>query len=241
MPQKTSSSPWRASRGQTDSESQRSSGNPSPALRTRVIGEWPWQFTSPGMSSPPSSRDLGVGTGRGRARIAHPGDQVVVELHRARAPHVLVVVDREDGVGDQPGGHAVTQADEEAVGQVRGQTEGLVPSLDLHLEVVLPVAPADHGDDPGDEPTLAQQGQRPQVELHLFADPHQADPLARADLGQRTGAHGRRQPSRSPGWGSRADRWPGRRAAPPGGPRRRRRSRAPSGPPRGAPCATPAR
>ena len=41
--------------GQTDSASQRSSGSPSPALRTRVMGEWLWQLTRPGMRIPPSS------------------------------------------------------------------------------------------------------------------------------------------------------------------------------------------
>ena len=41
IPQKTSSSPWSASRGHTASLSQRSRGSPSPALRTKVIGEWP--------------------------------------------------------------------------------------------------------------------------------------------------------------------------------------------------------
>ena len=54
MPQYTSSSVSNASRGQTVSYNQRSRGSPSPALRTSVIGEWPWQLTSPGMSRPPS-------------------------------------------------------------------------------------------------------------------------------------------------------------------------------------------
>src|SRR5581483_4527318 len=56
IPQYTSSSVSLASRGHTDSLSQRSSGRPSPALRNSVMGECPWQLTSPGMSTPPRSR-----------------------------------------------------------------------------------------------------------------------------------------------------------------------------------------
>jgi hypothetical protein len=62
----------------------------------------------------------GTGGRRLGGRIPHPGDQAVVDLDRAGLEHRLAGIDREDGVGDQPLGHAITgsrRADEETIGE----------------------------------------------------------------------------------------------------------------------------
>ena len=74
----------RASRGQTDSLSQRSSGSPSPALRTSVIGRVAVAVDQPGHEQAAELAHLGPAAGRHLPGVADPGDQAVLDLHRAR-------------------------------------------------------------------------------------------------------------------------------------------------------------
>ncbi len=117
----------------------------------------------------------------------------------------------------------------------------LVATFHRHLHGAVGVAPAHERDRTGDEAAVVEQRQRPQVQLDLLADAQEPHPLPHADLGQWPGRDGRRGRVRA------RDRVAVRagggvaRAVRPAAPRRRRRSRAPSAPPHGAPCATRAR
>ena len=62
----------------------------------------------PGHEQAPELVDLGPGGGRHLPGVADPGDEAVLDLHRARQQHGVVPVDGDDGVGHQPpNGHGV--------------------------------------------------------------------------------------------------------------------------------------
>ena len=191
MPQYTSSSVNNASRGQTDSLNQRSSGSPSPALRTSVIGEWPWQLTSPGMSRPPSWWTSVPGAG-GTCQGSPTHEMTPSSISTAPgSQHRVVRVDGEDGVGLEPKGHGA--ATNRRSDRSRETRMAPVPPSTVTSTVPSGSRPPTSATAPGMKPPLVEQGQRTQVQLDLLADAEEAHPLALAHLGQRTGRDRRRR------------------------------------------------
>ena len=109
MPARTSDAVSRPSAGHITSCSQRSSGRSPPIPRSSSIGVWQWVLTSPGSSTPASSR-TGPRSGRCLRERPDPGDAPVRDVDGAVAQDRARGVARQHHRGGEPRGPHLSAA-----------------------------------------------------------------------------------------------------------------------------------